>query len=204
MQIRVRAGDFIITGTCVLKVYGCASETVEGEIDRLNAHIVTGPVRTAAQDPEFPITQLSQITARALSPGINDPGTAISCVYSFCLALAEIIDRDLPGNQFLDDDGEARLLARTVDFEGLLKAVFAPLRQFARTDVSVMISLFESLYRLAELTARAHRLALLGLHGQLISEEIEGVTLTDNDKRDIVQRAKKLQILTERRRQKLH
>jgi uncharacterized membrane protein len=199
LQVRVRAGDFIIKGTCVFKVYGCASETLERELDRLNARIVTGPVRTAAQDPEFPITQLSQIAARALSPGINDPGTAISCVDSFCLALAEIVDRDLPGNQFLDDEGEARLLARTLDFGGLLKAVFAPLRQFARTNVSVTIGLYESLCRLAELTTRADRLSLLALHGRLISEEIEDISLADNDKRDIVQRAKKLQILAERR-----
>jgi uncharacterized membrane protein len=197
LQIRVRAGDFVIKGTAVLKVYGCASDTVEGEVDRLNAHIITGPVRTAAQDPEFPITQLSQIAARALSPGINDPGTAISCVDSFCLALAEIVDRDMPGNQFVDDDGEVRLLARAFDFEGVLKAIFAPLRQFARTDVSVTVSLFESLSRLAELTTRKDRLALLRLHGRLISEQVDDRHLSQYDLGDIRQRAKRLQVLVD-------
>lgn len=62
----------------------------------MNRHILTGPVRTSAQDPEFPITQLNQLAARALSPGINDPGTAVSCIDSFSLALAQIVDRDLP------------------------------------------------------------------------------------------------------------
>ena len=48
----------------------------------------------------------------------------------------------------------------------------------------------------SELTTRADRLALLG---RLISEGIKDISLANNDKRDIVQRAKKLQILAERR-----
>ena len=46
--------------------------------------------------------QLNQLAARALSPGINDPGTAITCIDWFSLALADIVDRDLPGAVFVD------------------------------------------------------------------------------------------------------
>ena len=198
LQVRVRAGDFVVDGTGILKVYGCATETIDDERDRLNTYIVTGPVRTAVQDPEFPITQLNQIAARALSPGINDPGTAVSCVDSFCQALAEIIDRDWPGSLFIDSDGDVRLLARSVGFDGLLKAIFTPLRQFAQTDVAVTISLFEALSRLAELTTRAERLARLALHGRLISEALEHRPLTDYDRRDITRRANRLQVIANR------
>lgn len=197
-QVRVRAGDFVVEGGGILKVFGCTSETIDNELDRLNAFIVTGPVRTAVQDPEFPITQLNQIAARALSPGINDPGTAVSCVDSFCLALAEIIDHDWPGSLFLDKKGDVRLLVRSVGFDGLLKAIFTPLRQFAQTDVAVTISLFEALCRLAALTTRHERLASLALHGRLIAEAVESRPLADYDRRDITQRANRLQILAVR------
>lgn len=198
VQVRFRAGDFIVEGNGAFKVYGCNADVVEDAIDTLNGFIVTGPIRTAAQDPEFPITQLNQLAARALSPGINDPGTAISCIDWFCFALSRIVDRELPGSVIVDDDGVPRLLVRFTGFAGLLKAVFAPLRQFARTEVSVTISLFEALCRLAELTARRDRLALLGHHGRLIAEGVDETLINDDDLRDIRQRAKRLQILVER------
>jgi uncharacterized membrane protein len=198
LQVRVRAGDFIVEGNCAFKVFGCSPGEVEASVNDLNRHIITGPVRTSAQDAEFPITQLNQLAARALSPGINDPGTAISCVDSFCLAFAQIIDHDLPGNVFNDDQGTPRLLARMTGFEGLLKAVFVPLRQFAVRDVSVTISLYEVLCRLAELTTRHERLALLGMHGRLIGDDMDDESLGSYDRRDVRQRAKRLQILVHR------
>lgn len=198
MQVRIRAGDFVVDGICAFKVFGRPAAALEAPVVDLNRCILTGPVRTSIQDPEYPITQLNQLAARALSPGINDPGTAISCVDAFSLALARIIDRDMPGCVFADAGGKARLLVRSTSFEGILKSVYAPLRQFANTDVAVTASLFESLCRLAELTTRARRLALLGMHGNLIWEGLEDRGFTEYDLRDIRQRHKRLQILTNR------
>jgi len=198
IQVRARAGDFVVEGLCVFKLFGHSSQDAEETLQVLGRHLVVGPTRTSAQDPEFPITQLNQVAARALSPGINDPGTAISCVDSFCLALAQIVDTDLPGPVFNDAQGTPRLLAKTTDFAGLLKAVFAPLRQFAQTDIPVTISLLTALGRLAELTTRNKRLALLGMHGQLITEGFDNQALADFDRRDIRQRAQRLQALVHR------
>ena len=198
MQVRIRVGDFVVDGVCAFKVFGCQAAVLHDSAADLNRFILTGPVRTSIQDPEYPITQLNQLAVRALSPGINDPGTAISCVDAFSLALARVIDRDMPGCVFTDAEGKARLLVRSTSFEGILKAVYAQLRQFANTDVAVTVSLFESLCRLAELTTREQRLALLGMHGDLIWEGVEDQGFTDYDLRDIRQRHKRLQILANR------
>ena len=195
LQVRIRAGDFIVRGVCAFKVYGCPPEKLEHSSEILNSHVVTDPVRTSVQDPEYPITQLNQLAARALSPGINDPGTAISCVDAFSLALAQIVDHDLPGPVFVDGQGKARMLVRFTNFEGILKAVFAPLRQFASSDVSVTVSLFEALSRLAELTTRNERLTTLETHANLIWEGLDHRSFSEYDLRDIRQRYKRLQIL---------
>ena len=193
MQVRARAGDFLVKGICVFKVYGCPADTIEAAFDHLNSHVITGPVRTSVQDPEYPITQLNQLAARALSSGINDPGTAISCVDSFSLALAYIVDRDLPGSVFMDDEEEPRLLLRFTSFDGIMKAVFAQLRQFAKSEVSVVVSLLDALCRLAQLTTRHDRLQILGLHGNLIRKDINNLRLAAYDLRDINQRYIRLQ-----------
>lgn len=198
MQVRLRAGDFVVDGVCAFKVYGCRTEVIEAAVDDLNRHIVTGPVRTSVQDPEYPITQLNQLAARALSPGINDPGTAISCIDAFSLALAGIIDRGMPGCVFVDDQATARLLIRSTSFDGIVKAVYTQLRQFANADVAVTVSLFESLCRVAGLTTRRQRLTVLGMHGDLIWDGLKEQRLTEYDMRDVRQRHKRLQILVDR------
>ena len=198
MQVRIRAGDFVVGGISAFKVFGCRPDVLDASIKELDRRIVIGPARTSIEDPEYPITQLNQVAARALSPGINDPGTAISCVDAFSLALAGVVDREFPGSVFLDDDGKARLLVRFTGFEGILKAVFAQLRQFANADVAVTVSLFEALCRLAELTTQPERLGLLAMHGTLIWDGLDDQGFTDYDLRDIRQRYKRLQILVSR------
>lgn len=155
-------------------------------------------MRTAIQDPEYPITQLNQLAARALSPGINDPGTAISCIDSFSLALARIIDHDLPGCVFLDSDDNPRLLVRQTSYEGICKAIFASFRQYAKSEVAVIASLLEALCRLAELTTRGDRLAVLGLHGDLIWQTTDQECSAQFDIRDIQHRHRRLSALVNR------
>ena len=170
----------------------------EGEITAMRSAFTLGLERSFDQDPRFCLQVLTEIASRALSPGINDPGTAISCIDSFCLALAGILDRDLPGSVVLDEAGTARCLARRSDFAGLMKAVFAPLRQFAHTEVSVTVALLEALSRLAALTTRRDRLDCLRRHGQLIVDGIDSDAISPYDLRDIRQRAKRLEILVTR------
>jgi uncharacterized membrane protein len=197
LQVRDRAGDFIVEGLCVFKVYAGDEGTPDNAVDELNASMIVGPMRTPVQDTEYAITQLNQLAARALSPGINDPGTAITCIDWFSLALTEIIDRDLPGCVFLDDNHHPRLIAHISDFSGIVKAIYAPLRQLSRSDVAVTASLLESLCRLAELTQRPDRLEILALHGKLIHEGSDRRDGSEFDNQDIRQRYKKLTVLTQ-------
>ena len=197
-QLRVRAGDFLLHGTCLIKLYGCQGELDDSDLDPLRAHIRTGPMRTPVQDPEYPITQLNQLAARALSPGINDPGTAITCIDWYSMALARIVDRELPGKVFLDEEEGAVLLVRFSDFAGIAKAFYAPARQFARDNIPVLIALLESLIRLASLTARADRLQQLGEEARLISVTTEQGDHLDYDLRHFRQRYQQLRRLTGR------
>ncbi len=194
----VRTGDFLLPGNCLFKLYGRLSELDAVSIEALRRFVRTGPMRNPVQDPEFPITQLNQLAARALSPGLNDPGTAITCVDWFSMAVAQIVDRDIPGKVFLDTKEEPRLLARYTDFFGLIKAFYAPSRQFARSNVPVLISLADSLIRLAELTTLKDRLACIAQQGHLLSETTKRGDHMDADLEDFQQRYRKLIRITGR------
>jgi uncharacterized membrane protein len=149
-------------------------------------------MRNPLQAPEFPITQLNQLVARARLLGLNDPGTAITLVDWFSMAVAQIVDRDIPGKVFLDTKEEPRLLAWHTDFFGLTKAFYAPSRQFARSNVPVLISLADSLIRLAELTTLKGRLVRIAQEGRLLSETTKRGDHMDADLEDFQQRYQKL------------
>ena len=196
LMLRVRPGDLVLDGVCLFKVFGGAPEAVEADFESLQDSIVAGPVRTPAQDPEFPITQLHQLVARALSPGVNDPGTAITCIDWFSLSLVAVIDRDLPGCVFEDADGMPRLLARGQTFAQLIEAIYAPLREMSGASRAVRARLLESLGWLSQLTVRRDRLALLAQHGQRIWHAIEADGLAPYDLVPLRSRYRKLLALS--------
>ncbi|MET0066830.1 MAG: DUF2254 domain-containing protein [Candidatus Thiodiazotropha sp.] len=173
LQVRVRAGDFILRRLTLFKVFYRVGQCPDdAAVDELNAHVFTGPMRTPVQDPEYPITQINQLAARALSPGINDPGTAITCVDWFTLALGHIVDSDLPGCVILDQDKRPRMITRVTQFKGVMDAIFVPLRRHAENELSVVVAVMKSLGSLSELTLRSDRLEVITLHADLVWKAI--------------------------------
>ena len=79
------SGSFVTPASSVLSVEGTWS--AERDAD-LRATLTVGHFRSFDQDPRFGITALSEIASRALSPGVNDPGTAIDVLGRFVRLLA--------------------------------------------------------------------------------------------------------------------
>lgn len=70
-------GQHVLRGQPIAQVGGTVSDAT---LDRIAHCFVIGGIRTHEQDPAFGLTTLSEIASRALSPGVNDPGTAIEVV----------------------------------------------------------------------------------------------------------------------------
>lgn len=66
----------------------------DGFIDAVRAAFAMGPTRTELQNPEFIAQQLVEMIARALSPGVNDPYTAINCLNWLHAALLRMLETD--------------------------------------------------------------------------------------------------------------
>jgi uncharacterized membrane protein len=149
IELLVRPGDSVIEGGAVARVY------LEGSLpEELAARIVDalviGPQRTATQDIEYAIDQLAEVAMRALSPGINDPFTAINCIDRMGHALAALARRPLPSAERRDDDGKIRLVVVPYTYRGLVKAAFGQLREMTRTHVAVSLRLLDVIRRVAE------------------------------------------------------
>lgn len=144
VRIDTRAGKFIIDRAPVGKYYA-PHELDDEALQTLQALIVSGRERTPVQDIEFAIDQLVQVALRALSPGINDPYTAITCIDWLSAALAKMGTRSFPPPYVSDTAGELRLATDNFTFAGAVNSMFDPLRQNARGNEMVVIRLLEAI-----------------------------------------------------------
>ncbi|MCB0662183.1 MAG: DUF2254 domain-containing protein, partial [Saprospiraceae bacterium] len=81
--------------------------------------------------------QITEIAVKAMSPGINDPGTALIAIDYLTELFADrmkVKDQEV----LFDKNGTARILFDTVKFRDLLYNVFASLRQYSKHDVVIV------------------------------------------------------------------
>ena len=111
--------------------------------------IHTGPERTAAQDVGFGLRQLTDVTTKALSPGINDPTTAIHALGHSSAMLGEMAARDLGPVLLRDDDHKIRVILHRPSFADLLDLAIAQPRRYGATDPAVLTRLYWLLREIA-------------------------------------------------------
>lgn len=92
--------------------------------------------------------QLTEIAVKAMSPGINDPGTAITCL-DYLTELFSLRMRKRDDSYILDEDGNPVVALRTVDFNELLYFINASLRQYCKADFVMMNKMLLSYYYLS-------------------------------------------------------
>ena len=166
VEIDIRAGHLLIPGIAIGKVWPSNAATAEFAQAVLGGFVL-GRGRTSVQDLEFSIRQIVEVGVRALSPGVNDPYTALVTIDRLSLSLARIMQRGPAQTQWCDDDGNLRLIAQRSDFEGLIDASFNMLRQFGEGSAAVLIRLAERLSELHELGDGKQR-ATIGKHLDMV------------------------------------
>ena len=144
IEVEKRAGNYLIEHAAIGCCYaaGRASDELRAQ---LLAQVAVGRQRTPVQDIEFSIDQLVQVALRALSPGINDSLTCITCLNWLGAALGRMANCAFHSYCFRDEKGVLRVIANGFDFEGAVNAVFDPIRQNARCNEMVTIRLLEVL-----------------------------------------------------------
>jgi uncharacterized membrane protein len=179
-----RSGDFVIEGVPLLRVISKKKPDDE-VLDRLIGTVTIGSQRIDAEDLRFQCLLLVEVALRALSPGINDPFTAVACIDNLCGVLALVNGRDLTPDPLTDDDGEARVLSRELSYQDLVDAIFHPLRQSGARVPTAAICMLNRLNDLVQVTddpdARKH----LVRHAELIGAAACEATSDDGDRNAI-------------------
>ncbi|POZ63421.1 DUF2254 domain-containing protein [Chromobacterium alticapitis] len=130
----------------------------------LQAAIDIGPSRTLQQDVEFGVLQIVDIALKAISPAVNDPTTAITCIDQLSRILCLYSQRSTPQSHYYDPPGVVRVAIPVIETEALLESAFEHIRHYARGDMAVSLRLLAALNDIAAVApGAAFRLCLLAM-----------------------------------------
>ncbi len=134
LRLQYQPGDFVHVGRALMEVSPPA-QCDDDCTDALRGVYTIGSRRSALQDLRFLIDELVEIAARALSPGVNDPFTAVTCLDWLGAALSDLAERSLPSHLRVDDEGALRVIAHPVTFASFMDRSFGALAQYCATDM---------------------------------------------------------------------
>lgn len=132
-------------------------------MDALRATFIVGIERTPYQDLDFSIRRIVEIAQRALSPGINDPTTALYCIDRLREALVRLAERTTPSSCRHDDEGRLRVVAEPVSFEAVAVGALGAVGLYAGADSDVLEALASALDTVIAAAAGKDRARLLAL-----------------------------------------
>lgn len=168
IRLLVRPGHFVFPGAPIALMLPAVAG-VEAAVREATA---LGSSRISSADFEYAIRQLVEIAVRALSPGINDPHTAISVLDRLGLALSEVAPVHMPTGVWLRE-GKPALVLPGFDYDGLADAMFHMIRQNASTSTAVLVHLLEVLTAVVSIEHAAERTQALQRHADLVIGDAE-------------------------------
>ena len=131
-----------------------------------------GAQRAGSADIEFAVRQLVEVAVRALSPGINDPHTAISVLDRLGAALCDVAPLHLSSGVSLRE-GRLALVVPSIDYDGLTDTMFHMIRQNGTHNPAVLIRMLEVLTAVISCERDPTRMAALERHAGLILDDAE-------------------------------
>ena len=168
LHLMPRVGSYVYPGATI----AITTLDVDGAQKAIRNAIALGPVQTASADLEFTVGQLVEVAVRALSPGINDPNTAMAVLDRLGSALCELVPRRLPTGVFMREERLA-LVVPVVDYGMLTDTMFGLIRQNAAGSATVLNHILEVLTAVAGCERNSSRAAPLRRHACLVLADAE-------------------------------
>lgn len=156
--LQVEPGFFLIEGHPLIRLSGELNEREMGEVlDCFDFH----NDEFASSNVSYGMRQISEIAVKAISPAINDPGTAVRAINLLGVLLRRL-DGVLPYDAGCFDGDQPRLFYPQLDTQRLLVAVFDPIRNYGSHDPQVLTALIQALKN--------------ALHGEPSEEQLQALS----------------------------
>lgn len=137
IEVKVRPGEYVIDGAPLARWWPPGQ--LEAELcASLTRTVRIGRARTPEDDVEFPALLLEEMAVRALSPGTNDPYTAINALDNLASCLVVLAARPIPPPHRYDGNGRLRVIAPRISLMHLLDHLLNAMRTYALSHPTVV------------------------------------------------------------------
>lgn len=143
-RVDVRLGEAVSPGDRIITVWPDPGEEWRDE-EALRRSLVTAHERSIDLDPTFGIRQLVDIALRALSPGVNDPTTAVDVIHHLKTPVRTVLLADAPRRVFSGPENRRVFLAKTPGRSDYVYQAFSEIRLAAGRQPYVLSALLEVL-----------------------------------------------------------
>jgi uncharacterized membrane protein len=191
IRLLCKPGHFIKRNTAVALVWP-ADRINEGLDQQIRQAYQIGNGRTPTQDVAYAVNQLVEMAVRAMSPAINDPFTAMTCLDHIGEGLALFIQQGEKLPYYYDNENQLRLILEPVTFTELLSGAFDMLRHASCDNACVLLHMLGVIDTIGQEAVMPGARQELHRHVNLILSEAQAGKIVDWDRERISQRCKEL------------
>ena len=167
-RMHVGIGEFAAFDSPLVSVYPSSSVT-EKLVHDIQATYSINSLRTIEQDAGFGIRQIVDIALKALSPGVNDTTTALTCIDYLTAINLRLTNRRI-AHALRFEDGRLRVIPKGPCFEQFFGESFNEIRANAHGNAAVILRLLHALKTIRGATDDAGRRSLITQHMTLLEE----------------------------------
>ncbi|MDF3036676.1 MAG: hypothetical protein K0S28_1950 [Paucimonas sp.] len=161
-------GEFVAPGIPIACL-ASANAVTQAAVHEFNEAYGVSSYRTIEQDPSFGIRQLVDISLKALSPGINDTTTAITCVDYLSVILSRCAQRRMCV-PLRFEAAKPRVIPKTPDFADLASLSFLQILENAKANTEVICRLLTAIVQVSRLVKEPAKGRALNFWAAVIEE----------------------------------
>jgi uncharacterized membrane protein len=128
-------GEFVPSGAPLFRYWGGDDALA----DAVRAAVSIEDERTPQQDPAFGFRQLVDVAERALSPGVNDPSTAVQVLDELHDLLRQLATRQFPSSLAVDPAGALRLVLPRPSWDDYVRLALDEITHYGAGSLQVMV-----------------------------------------------------------------
>ena len=170
ISILLKQTSYNIRGTVFAKVYSL-DKISDDCIEELTASADFYSGQPIDRTADYGFRQLAEIAIKALSPGINDPATAVLAINSLSDLFLQRLYCNVP-SILSDDQNTARIHVPTSTFEELFIKCIYPIYSYGKSDLYIQNALLEILGQLKVADSRQLYTDLFSTYENRINAEI--------------------------------
>jgi uncharacterized membrane protein len=145
LRLEAKFGEYLLEGNVLFSVNKEINEETREEIQN---YLFFNPNEDISEHSFYGFYQLTEIAVKALSPGINDPGTALICI-DYLINLFSLKAANLKNDYVCDRNNVVRLIAKEITIQEVFYHTFTPIREYGRNSITVFEHLLNAFQKLA-------------------------------------------------------